>query len=99
VFLIDTNVVSEARKGDRANRGVAAFFRDLADSGDLTFLASSTIGELRRGVELIRRRGDADQAARPEAWLGTIVDVFGRSAPEKRAVSWCAHRAAVITKT
>jgi len=76
VFLIDTNVVSEARKGDRANPGVVAFFRDLADSGDLAFLASITIGELRRGVELIRRRGDADQAERLETWLESVVEQF-----------------------
>ena len=77
MYLIDTNVVSEARKGARANRGVVAFLRELAASGDLAFLASITIGELRRGVELIRRRGDTDQAGRLEAWLATVVDEFG----------------------
>ena len=34
-------------------------------------------GELSRGVELIRRRGDADQARRLEAWLATLVESFG----------------------
>jgi toxin FitB len=77
VFLIDTNVVSEARKGDKANRGVVEFLKELADAGDLVFLASVTIGELRRGVELIRRRGDADQAERLKAWLESIVEQFG----------------------
>ena len=77
MFLIDTNVVSEARKGHRANRGVVAFLEELADSDDLVFLASITIGELRRGVELIRRRGDADQAEHLEAWLGSVVEQFG----------------------
>ena len=75
--LIDTNVISEARKGDRANRGVIAFLKELADSGDLVFLSSVTIGELRRGVELIRRRGDVDQAERLEAWLSSVVEQFG----------------------
>ncbi len=77
MYLIDTNVVSEARKGDRANRGVVAFLKELAELGDIVFLASITIGELRRGVELIRRRGDADQAERLEAWLGIVVEQFG----------------------
>jgi predicted nucleic acid-binding protein len=77
VFLIDTNVISEARKGERANRGVVAFLKELADSSDLVFVASVTVGELRRGVELIRRRGDADQAERLEAWLESVVDEFG----------------------
>ena len=51
--------------------------KELANSDHLVFLASVTIGELRRGVELIRRRGDADQAERLEAWLGSVVDEFG----------------------
>jgi toxin FitB len=77
VVLIDTNVISEARKGDKANRGVVAFMKELALSGDRVFLASITIGELLRGVELIRRRGDADQAERLEAWLTIVVEQFG----------------------
>jgi predicted nucleic acid-binding protein len=77
VYLIDTNVISEARKGDRANRGVVAFLKELGDSGELVFLASITVGELRRGVELMRRRGDAEQAERLEAWLSSVVEQFG----------------------
>src|SRR5271157_6569248 len=53
------------------------FLKELRDSGDLVFLASITVGELRRGVELIRRRGDADQAERLETWLGSVVELFG----------------------
>jgi toxin FitB len=77
VYLIDTNVISEARKGDRANRGVVAFLKELGDSGELVFLASITVGELRHGVELMRRRGDAEQAERLEAWLSSVVEQFG----------------------
>ncbi len=77
VYLIDTNVISEARKGDKANPGVVAFLRELADLGDPVFLASITVGELRRGAELIRLRGDADQAKRLEAWLESVVEQFG----------------------
>jgi toxin FitB len=76
VYLIDTNVISETRKGERANRGVVAFLRELAGTSDPAFLSSITIGELRRGVALIRRRGDADQAERLEAWLGSVVGQF-----------------------
>ena len=77
MYLIDTNVISEARKGDKANMGVVAFLRELADLGDPVFLASITVGELRRGVELIRLRGDADQAKRLEAWLESVIEQFG----------------------
>ena len=31
---------------------------------------------MRRGAQLIRRRGDADQAERLEAWLGIVVEQF-----------------------
>ena len=77
MYLIDTNVISEARKGDQANPGVVAFLKVLADSDDLAFVASITVGELRRGVELIRRRGDAAQAERLEAWLESVVEQYG----------------------
>jgi hypothetical protein len=77
MYLIDTNVISEARKRAKANRGVVAFFETVAASGAPVFLSAISVGELHRGVELIRRRGDADQAHRPEAWLATVVDSFG----------------------
>ncbi len=77
MYLIDTNVVSEARKRATANRGVVAFFENIGASGDPIFLSSISLGELRRGVELIRRRGDVDQADRLEAWLASVVDSFG----------------------
>ena len=73
MYLIDTNVISEARKGAKADAGVRAFFRE-ADEGDHPlFLSAVTIGALRRGVELIRHRGDLDQAQRLEHWLATIL--------------------------
>jgi toxin FitB len=77
MYLIDTNVVSEARKSAKANRGVIAFFETVAASSEPVFLSAISVGELRRGVELIRRRGDAEQARRLEAWLATVVESFG----------------------
>jgi toxin FitB len=74
MYLIDTNVVSEMRKRAKADRGVVAFFETVAASGEPVFLSAISLGELRRGVELIRRRGDADQARRLEAWLATVVE-------------------------
>ena len=76
MYLIDTNVISEARKGDRANSGVIGFFKEIVEAGALAFVASVTIGELRRGVELIRQRGDLHQAERLEGWLENVVDGF-----------------------
>jgi hypothetical protein len=34
------------------------------------------MGELRRGVELVRRRGDAGQARHLENWLASVVEWF-----------------------
>jgi toxin FitB len=76
VYLIDTNVISEARKKNKANRGVAAFFRSTAAQGETLYLSTVSLGELRRGVELIRYRGDKRQAALLEAWLQAVVDEY-----------------------
>ena len=75
--MIDTNIISEARKGARANKGVVAFFRDVADSGDLIYLSAVSIGELNRGAELIQRRGDVEGARSLQAWLTNLIDEFG----------------------
>ena len=67
MYLIDTDVISEARKGVRANTGVHEFLtRARADEAPV-FLSAVTIGELRRGVELIRYRGDERAAFRERA--------------------------------
>ena len=76
MYLIDTNVISEARKQVRANPGVMAFFEAVAIANDPVYLSTISIGELRRGVELIRHRGDLDQAVLLENWLMTILSEF-----------------------
>ena len=73
MYLIDTNVISEGRKGARANAGVRDFFKRLASDEAPVFLSVVTVGELRRGVELIRHRGDAAQASRLEKWLQLLL--------------------------
>jgi predicted nucleic acid-binding protein len=74
VYLIDTNVISEARKKSRANAGVIEFFNRVARAGDPVYLSVIAIGELRRGVELIRLRGDTEQAGLLEDWLSGVLD-------------------------
>jgi toxin FitB len=76
VYLIDTNVISEARKGKAANLGVQAFFDDAAAHSIDLYLSVITIGELRRGVELIRHRGDLPQAKKLEAWLAKLLTTY-----------------------
>lgn len=76
MYLIDTNVVSEARKGARADPGVTAFFAGAVARDRPVYLSVISVGELRRGVDLIRRRGDADQARRLETWLAEVLARF-----------------------
>jgi hypothetical protein len=68
-YLIDTNIVSELRKKEKANPGVLQFIQQATSC----YLSVITIGELRRGVELIRHRGDITQATLLEQWLETVV--------------------------
>ncbi len=75
-YLIDTNVISELRKGSRANPGVREFFANTGREDSAVYLSAITIGELRRGVELIRHRGDKRQARKLESWLDDIIENF-----------------------
>ena len=69
-LLLDTNVVSELRKGPRANAHVRGWLEGVAV--DEIHLSVLVVGELRRGIELVRRR-DADQAAALERWLNRVT--------------------------
>lgn len=71
MYLLDTNVVSELRKGARADAGVRRFFAETALES--AYLSVITIGELRAGAERIRLRNDSSQAERLERWLASIV--------------------------
>lgn len=73
VYLIDTNIISELRKHERANAGVLRFFRQAIEQNDRLYLSVITVGELRRGVELIRHRGDLQQAVLLENWLVQLL--------------------------
>lgn len=77
MYLIDTNVISEARKGPRANLGVTAFFAGVREQHTPLFLSVITLGELLRGVKLIRYRGDHEQARVLARWLDQVHAQFG----------------------
>ena len=76
MYLVDTDVISEARKGARANPGVRAFLHEAARDGAALYLSAVTVGELRQGVETIRHRGDRPQAQRLERWLDRVLRDF-----------------------
>lgn len=75
MYLVDTNVISEARKGRKANPGVQRFFR--AVEAENLYLSVQTIGEIRRGLENIRHRGDLPKARKLEKWLDLVVADYG----------------------
>lgn len=79
MYLVDTHVISEIRKQGRANKGVLEFFRAAA-LGDIDlYLSVVTVGELRRGIELIRYRGNQPQAIRLEKWLNMMLLEFAQN--------------------
>jgi toxin FitB len=68
-YLLDTNVLSEARRprGDeRVKRWISS-----APAADL-YLSVLVVGEIRRGIERLKRR-DPEGAEVYEAWLGTVL--------------------------
>lgn len=82
MYLIDTNVISEARKGVNGNRGVGDFFKRASKEGAQLFISVITLGEIRRGIEKIRHRGDEKQAKLLEKWLhGLRSDYAGNILP------------------
>jgi toxin FitB len=75
MYLIDTNVISEARKA-LANPGVKAFFSNVDQDNSAIYLSVVTVGELRRGVEQLRHRRDIDQANLLDVWMQQVLTDF-----------------------
>jgi predicted nucleic acid-binding protein len=73
MFLADTNTISELRKGARADPGVVTMFRGAEQQ---IFLPVMLIGEVRFGIERLRRKGDLPQAQRVEEWFQSIVKEY-----------------------
>jgi toxin FitB len=69
-LLLDTNVISELRKGPRADPSVVEWFEGVAE--EEIHLSVLVVGELRRGIESLRAR-DARQAGALETWLRQVV--------------------------
>jgi toxin FitB len=79
MYLVNTDVISEIRKGDKANPGVRAFFADTSRESVDLYLSVVTIGKLRQGVERIRHRGDDAQAKRLGHWLKQVTTTYADS--------------------
>ena len=74
MYLLDTNIISEVRKGSRCDRNVAAWYGGVRE--EELFLSVLVLGEIRQGLERLRPR-DARHAAALEQWLGEVIEAFG----------------------
>lgn len=84
-FLLDTNVISELRKGGRGDANVVRWFSDIED--EELYTSVIVLGELRYGVERARRR-DPRQAEALERWLDRVARRFAdRALPVDRRVA------------
>ena len=70
---MDTNVISEVRKGLRCDPNVSKWYAGLEESQ--LYLSVLSIGEIRRGVELKPGR-DLNQARVLDDWLGEVMQRF-----------------------
>ena len=84
-FLIDTNIISEVRKGERCDPAVASWWSGIAE--DDLWLSPLVLGEIRKGVELARHH-DPQRAKALDSWLSDIMSSFGnRVLPVDTAVA------------
>lgn len=73
-YLLDTNIISEVRKGTRCDLHVARWFENISD--DSVYLSVLVLGEIRKGIESKRLR-DKAQAVALEKWLANVSEAFG----------------------
>jgi hypothetical protein len=84
-YLLDTNVLSELRKGPRCDPGVNQWFAECDD--EQLFTSVLCLGEIRMGIDAVRPR-DGRFAARLQLWLDYLIDSFeGRILPVGQAIA------------
>ena len=57
-FLLDTNILSELRKGARCDPNVSNWA--AKESGQAHYISVLSLGEIRKGIELLRKKSPAD---------------------------------------
>lgn len=72
-FLLDTNVLSELRKGKRADRGVRQWLATV--EGEDLALSVLVLGEIRLGILRLGRR-DPEAAAHLAAWSARLEATY-----------------------
>ena len=84
-YLIDTDIISEVRKGRQCDPNVARWYGKIEDAS--LYLSVLVIGEIRSSIEKIRPK-DTAKAIALEQWLIVVDKAFGeRILPVDRAVA------------
>ena len=85
-FLADTNIISEIRKGNRCDEIVERWYSQVREAD--IFISVIALGEIRKGVEQLRQRGDSAQVATLDRWLTELNDRFSdRTLPITSTIS------------
>ncbi|WP_200285066.1 type II toxin-antitoxin system VapC family toxin [Rhabdochromatium marinum] len=84
-YLIDTNILSELQKGERADPSVRAWY-DRVEVRDL-YLSVLVIGEVRQGIERLRRRDPAQADRLTQQLVSIKTDFADRILPISMAVA------------
>lgn len=74
-FLLDTNVLSELRRGARCHAKVREW--EEANRSQRYFVSVITLGEIRRGIEGARHRGQDEKADTLEEWVRGLMTDYG----------------------
>lgn len=85
MYLLDTNVVSELRRGARADAGLRAWNDGVAESA--CWLSSMTLFELRLGA-LQKQRRDPAQGEVLLRWIARVRDAFAGRIIELDVDGW-----------
>ena len=72
-YLLDTNIISEIRKGPRCHPNVAAWYSNLEEES--LYLSVLVLGEIQKGIEGLRGR-DAGKANVLYLWLEQLQISF-----------------------
>lgn len=74
-YLLDTNILSELRRGRKCDPNVRAWARSTAS--EQHYISVLSLGEIRKGIESLRRKSKA-QSGILEHWLETLNAVYSR---------------------
>jgi predicted nucleic acid-binding protein len=72
-YLLDTNILSELRKGERADKNVLVWAEQI--HRDRQVISVLSFGEIEKGIRIIKRR-DVDQAIVLTHWKNQLQQIF-----------------------